>query len=347
MAKKYVDSDGLLYFWQKIKNLFVADVEFNSSTNYITKTKGGSTSNVVQLPSGVSPSTTTPKMDGTASTGSETAFARGDHIHPTDTSRAASSHTHGNITNSGGLQTSDISIANNDQLVVTDASNSGKVARASVTFDASTATKCLTKKGTWEDFNNYTHPTTTAVAAAAVKVGNDSTGHVVLGNALSASDVGLGDVHSEATKTAASGSGSSAQITITSAANGGSTTTKNIHNWIGVGSASGVCPLDSSGLVDTSYLPSYVDDVIEAYPRTGIQELSAEWLSLQPSPVDPSDPPAPVLTPETGKIYVLMADSTSYETNSQFRWGGTAYVKLADGGLTPITNAEIDTIVAS
>lgn len=32
------------------------------------------------------PSTTTPKMDGTASVGTETAFARGDHIHPTDTS---------------------------------------------------------------------------------------------------------------------------------------------------------------------------------------------------------------------------------------------------------------------
>lgn len=42
-------------------------------------------------------STSTPKMDGTASYGSATAYARGDHVHPTDTSRAAatdlSSHT--------------------------------------------------------------------------------------------------------------------------------------------------------------------------------------------------------------------------------------------------------------
>jgi hypothetical protein len=36
----------------------------------------------------------------------------------------------------------------------------------------------------------YTHPTTTAVNAAAVKVGKDSNGHVVLGGALTASDVG-------------------------------------------------------------------------------------------------------------------------------------------------------------
>ena len=36
---------------------------------------------------------TTPKVDGTAAVGSETAkFARGDHVHPTDTSRAPTSH---------------------------------------------------------------------------------------------------------------------------------------------------------------------------------------------------------------------------------------------------------------
>lgn len=32
--------------------------------------------------------TTTPKMDGTATVGTETAYAKGDHVHPTDTSRA-------------------------------------------------------------------------------------------------------------------------------------------------------------------------------------------------------------------------------------------------------------------
>lgn len=37
----------------------------------------------------VEPTTTTPKMDGTAAVGSETAYARGDHVHPTDTSRVA------------------------------------------------------------------------------------------------------------------------------------------------------------------------------------------------------------------------------------------------------------------
>lgn len=41
--------------------------------------------------SSVSPSSTTPVMDGTASVGSETDFARGDHRHPSDTSKVSKS----------------------------------------------------------------------------------------------------------------------------------------------------------------------------------------------------------------------------------------------------------------
>lgn len=37
---------------------------------------------------GAPATTTTPAMDGTASVGSENKYARGDHVHPTDTSRA-------------------------------------------------------------------------------------------------------------------------------------------------------------------------------------------------------------------------------------------------------------------
>lgn len=41
------------------------------------------------------------KMDGTQSAGLLSSFARADHVHPVDTSRATASHTHGNITNDG------------------------------------------------------------------------------------------------------------------------------------------------------------------------------------------------------------------------------------------------------
>ena len=62
------------------------------------------------------------------------------------------SHTHGNITNAGALQTTDVTIASGDKLVITDSSDSSKVARASVSFDGSTTTTALTPKGTFEAF---------------------------------------------------------------------------------------------------------------------------------------------------------------------------------------------------
>lgn len=76
------------------------------------------------------------------------------------------SHTHGNIQNGGTLQTNDITIASGDKLVVTDSSDSSKVARASISFDGSTTTKCLTQKGTWATFgtSNLTLGTTASTA---------------------------------------------------------------------------------------------------------------------------------------------------------------------------------------
>lgn len=86
------------------------------------------------------------------------------------------SHTHGNIQNGGTLQTNDITIASGDKLVVTDSSDSSKVARASISFDGSTATKALTQKGTWETFNNYSHPAGSAPSKTGVPTGNASPG---------------------------------------------------------------------------------------------------------------------------------------------------------------------------
>ena len=68
---------------------------------------------------------------------------------------ASKSHVHGNITNAGALQTNDITVANGDKLVVTDSSNSAKVARSSISFDGLTTTKALTLKGTWAYFAQY------------------------------------------------------------------------------------------------------------------------------------------------------------------------------------------------
>ena len=58
--------------------------ELNNDSGFIT-TK--------DIPEGAAASTTAPKMDGTAAVGTELAFARGDHIHPSDTSRVPVTRT--------------------------------------------------------------------------------------------------------------------------------------------------------------------------------------------------------------------------------------------------------------
>ena len=282
MAKKYLDSDGLLYFWQKIKSAFITDVTYDSTNRKIQKTKNGSSSDVVTLasvatsgsyndlsnkptiPSGVEKSTTTPKMDGTASVGSETKFAAGDHVHPTDTSRVPTTRKINNfplddditIISSGGFP-----------------SIGGRI--ANLYYDGTSNHYSVYDKDAVDALLNY-------------------------------------------------GDGVIAQTYIPKTS---------------IGAASGVAPLDANSKINSQYLPSYVDDVIEAYPVSGATALSAGWLSATSG--------GSALTPEAGKIYVLMADSGDYSENTQFRWGGTTYVKLSDGGVSSITNSEIDTIVAS
>ena len=109
------------------------------------------------------------------------------------------------------------------------------------------------------------------------------------------------------------------------------------------GVANGVATLDSNGKVPSSQLPSYVDDVIEVYGLSGTTALTSGWLSTTSN--------GSAITPETGKIYILMADFPStnptYTANSQFRWSGSTYVPMYDSGVSSITNAEIDTITAN
>ena len=92
---------------------------------------------------------------------------------PYTSARTPASHSHGNIQNGGTLQTSDVAIANGDKLVITDASDSDKVARASAAFDGTTTTKALTQKGTFESFAKSSDITSAVQALDVSSVGGD------------------------------------------------------------------------------------------------------------------------------------------------------------------------------
>lgn len=102
------------------------------------------------------------------------------------------------------------------------------------------------------------------------------------------------------------------------------------------GQANGVATLDNTGKVPSSQLPSYVDDVVEAYIRPGETALGSRWLATESAS-------GPVITPEAGKLYIIMNGDATYLTNSEYRWSGTMYAKLNDGGMSEMTTAEMDT----
>lgn len=85
-----------------------------------------------------------------------------------------------------------------------------------------------------------------------------------------------------------------------------------------MGTANGVATLDNQGLVPTSQLPSYVDDVIDVY-ATYTKDNAGILTNIKIfSDLDKTQ----AVTGESGKIYV------DIESNYQFRWTGTQYVTV-------------------
>lgn len=287
-----------------------------SKTSDLTNDSGFITT--ADIPEGAAASTSTPLMDGTAAVGTELAFARGDHRHPSDTSKADKSATVSavtynttskKITKTINGTTSDVVTA---AKIVTDGGGitshqdiSGKADKSEMSVSASGDKTTITlKSGTsatvinaHQDISGKVDTTTTV------------NGHALSGNVtVTKSDVSLGNVTNDA------------QVKRTE-----------------MGVANGVATLGSDGKVPSEQLPSYVDDVIEAYARSGQTALSQNWLAT-------GSATGMVITPESGVIYVLMnSGGDSYPINSQYRWGGTSYVKLNDGGVSEMTTAEMDT----
>ena len=90
-----------------------------------------------------------------------------------------------------------------------------------------------------------------------------------------------------------------------------------------VGAASGVAPLNASSKIDSTYLPSYVDDVVEGYYYNNkFYTTSAHTTEI---------------TGETGKIYVDLA------TDGTYRYTGSTYAEIGSGGSVVTISRDLTT----
>ena len=69
-----------------------AEVNVQADWNQTTTTADDYIKNKPTIPAAVSPATATPVMDGTGAVGTSAKYAREDHVHPSDTSKAPTSH---------------------------------------------------------------------------------------------------------------------------------------------------------------------------------------------------------------------------------------------------------------
>lgn len=146
---KFLDSVGLKHLWVKILAKMPKKVsQLENDANYIT---------LAQVPEGAAASTTVPLMDGAADTGKETAFARGDHRHPSDTTKV------------------------------------DKVEGMGLSHNDYTTEEKTKLGGVEEGANKYIHPTHEAKASGLYKVTVDAEGHVSAAAPVEKADItGLG-----------------------------------------------------------------------------------------------------------------------------------------------------------
>ena len=113
------------------------------------------------------------------------------------------------------------------------------------------------------------------------------------------------------------------------------------------GEPNGYVPLNSGGLIDSQYLPSFVDDVIEVWAEYQIESPSGAVIDIHlyklvkqiVSGQEVYTKGEEILEGEPGKIYIEANPSSQRRFAAQFRWSGHQFVAI---GFTNITIGEVE-----
>ena len=316
MANKFLDQNGLLYFWQKIVNKFVAkETGKGLSTNDFTN----------ELKT---------KLDGISE--GATKITIEDNLTSTSSANALSANQ-GKVLD-GKIQDLSESMGNlgyGDMLKsVYDIDNNGKVDNADNADKLNGQSADYYAKATdvKDKFSQLTNDGAVQYTAQSLSNEQKAQARTNIGAGTSNFSGDYNDLANKPTNFApATHTHEISDVSGLSGALDGKVNTSTL------GQANGVATLDGTGLIPSTQLPSYVDDVVEGYVKTSTSDSGVVTVDGFYKEAEFTT----AITGETGKIYVDLA------TNISYRWGGTTFVQITSSDMTALTNAEIDTIVAS
>ena len=226
-------------------------------------------------------------------------FASSSHTHTTSIASATSSSNisliHGGNYQLSAGSTSTIFTMPSETVLTTASTGNGNA----ITSLSVSGHKITVAKDNTFSLNGHTHTTTitSTTNAASITFEHGKNYQITAGGTS-----GIFKMPSETTLSKGTTTGGGNAVTDISV-NGHTVTLTKGATYIPLsdkGAASGVAPLNANSKIDSTYLPSYVDDVLEYSGKTNFPT-----------------------TGETGKIYVDIA------TNLTYRWGGSAYVEIS------------------
>ena len=198
---KFIGQTGLIYLWSKIKAWVAQYVTITEADNVKTLTVGNTSATLVtktsqltndsnyitisDVPEGAVASTSTPLMDGTAAVGTENAYARGDHRHPSDSTKANASELKIEaVTGAADKKKVTLKTGTSQEFLIAHQDISGKADKSNT---VSTVTYDSTGKKITKTINGNT--TDVVTAAKIVTDGGGITEHQDISGKANAADV--------------------------------------------------------------------------------------------------------------------------------------------------------------
>ncbi len=99
------------------------------------------------------------------------------------------------------------------------------------------------------------------------------------------------------------------------------------------GEPNGYVPLNSGGLVDSQYLPSYIDNVIEVWAEYNIDNTTGAACDIHLYEIVAGDKGQEILQGNSATIYVEANPSSQRRFATQFRWTGTQFIAIGFSNL--------------